>query len=179
MLWACEERPEEFWAEDSLVHSIQQLLMEIAEWLTAKFCCNYFIRDNNMMDHLVDTDVSSDASALLAASVSRDLVTHITALCVEEESLANTVTVRSELPIWLHRSIIIMDRVNNIRDNYRDLGSKNFTEKLKTVSVQELTDVYRGLACHREAVICDTVGDKCRRRAEEHFTACYEIASVH
>ena len=33
MLWACEERPKEFWAEHSLVHSIQQLVMEMAEWL--------------------------------------------------------------------------------------------------------------------------------------------------
>ena len=58
MLWACEEQPEEFWAEHSLEHSIQQLLMEMAEWLTSKYCSNYFIRENNMVDHLVGIDVS-------------------------------------------------------------------------------------------------------------------------
>ena len=87
MLWACEERPEEFWAEHSLVHSIQQLLIEMAEWLTSKFCCNYFIRDNNMMDHLVDTDVSRDVADLCEASASRDLVAHMTTLCAVDESL--------------------------------------------------------------------------------------------
>ena len=101
MLWACEERPEEFWAENSLVHSIKQLLMEMAEWLTSKFCCNYFIRDNHMMDHLVDTDVSSDVSDLHAASASRDFL-QITELCADDESFANTLTLHSALPTWLH-----------------------------------------------------------------------------
>ena len=81
MLWACEERPEEFWAEHSLVHSIQQLLIEMAEWLTSKFCCNYFIRDNNMMDHLVDTDVSRDVDILYKMSASRNIIARVATLC--------------------------------------------------------------------------------------------------
>ena len=65
-----------------------------------------------------------------------------------------------------------MDRVSEqLEDSYRDLGSSHFFEELQTALVQELTDVYRGLACHREAVIRDAVRDKCLRRAEEHFTA--------
>ena len=66
MLWACEERTKEFWAENVLEHSIQQLLIEMAERLTSKHCCNYFIPANNMMDHLVDTDVSCEIAALYA-----------------------------------------------------------------------------------------------------------------
>src|SRR5271165_4150335 len=80
MLCACEERPEEFWAEHSLMHSIQQLLMEMADWLTSKFCCNYFIRDNNMMDHLIDTDVSGDVTELHKYSTASDLISCMTAV---------------------------------------------------------------------------------------------------
>ena len=31
MLWACEERSKEFWAEQNLAQSIQQLLVEMTE----------------------------------------------------------------------------------------------------------------------------------------------------
>ena len=81
MMWACEERREEFWVEHPLVHTIQQLLIEMAEWLTSTFCCNYFIRDNNMMDYLAHTDVSSEVSALHTACASRDLVSLVAGLC--------------------------------------------------------------------------------------------------
>ena len=74
MLWACEERTKDFWAEHSLVPSIQQLLIEMTEWLSTKHCCNYFIPANNMMDHLVDTYVSCEVAALYEASLSSKLI---------------------------------------------------------------------------------------------------------
>ena len=64
MLWACEKRAEEFWSEHSLVDAVRTLLMQMAEWLTLKHCPNYFIPANNILDHLTDTDLSSDISAL-------------------------------------------------------------------------------------------------------------------
>ena len=53
--------------------------------------------------------------------------------------------------------------------------SAHVPPQLQTVLVEELTVVYRGLACHREAVIRDAVRDKCLRRAEEHFTAATRL----
>ena len=31
MLWACEERPEEFWSENSLADSVRSLLIQMTE----------------------------------------------------------------------------------------------------------------------------------------------------
>ena len=32
MLWACEQRPVDFWDESRLVSTVQELLMEVVEW---------------------------------------------------------------------------------------------------------------------------------------------------
>src|SRR6202142_617024 len=104
MLWACEERTKEFWAEHSLVHSIQQLLMEMAEWLTLKHCCNYFIAANNMMDHLVDTDVSREVAALYDAAQSTYLIARVTSLCSRDESFLIETIISSDMPAWIYRS---------------------------------------------------------------------------
>ena len=107
----------------------------MTKWLTLKFCCNYFIRNNNMMDHLVDTDVTSDVAVLYAALASRNIIDHTTTLCAEEESFTNTLTSRSDMPTWILRSILICDRILNTRDNFRDLGSNDFALELHRKSV--------------------------------------------
>ena len=58
----------------------------MAEWLESKSCCNYFTRDNNIMDHLVNTDVSRDVADLCETSASRDIVARVLALCEDDES---------------------------------------------------------------------------------------------
>ena len=68
-----------------------------------------------------------------------------------------------------------MNCFDKLHDSYRHLCLTKFLEELQTALVQELTDVYRGLACHKEAVIGDAVRDKCLRQAEEHFTAATRL----
>ena len=106
MLWACEERREEFWAQHSLVHSMQQLLMEMAEWLSSKHCCNYFIPTSNMMDHLVDTDVSCEVAVLYEVSISLNFIARVTEISAGDESLTTRHVMFSDMPGYAHRSLI-------------------------------------------------------------------------
>ena len=52
MLWACEEKSDEFWRFERLSKSISELLLILVGWLIERRCPNYFIPENNMMDHV-------------------------------------------------------------------------------------------------------------------------------
>ena len=66
MLWSCEEKPPEFWADENLETSVGELMCTMVEWLIDRRCPNYFIPGNNMIDHLAnDVDLSNEISALL------------------------------------------------------------------------------------------------------------------
>lgn len=56
MLWSCENKFPSFWATSEILVLMKQLLLEIIEWLIDRRCFNYFIRDNNMFDHITDTE---------------------------------------------------------------------------------------------------------------------------
>ena len=65
MLWACEEKPSDFWSEDRIEAAIEELLLQMIQWLIDKNCPNYFIRENNMLDYLQsDFDVSNEVLLL-------------------------------------------------------------------------------------------------------------------
>ena len=54
MFWACEEKSDEFWRFECLSKSINELLLILIGWLIERRCPNYFIPENNMMDHVPD-----------------------------------------------------------------------------------------------------------------------------
>lgn len=54
MLWACEQKPLEFWNEIHIESSVRELLCNMTEWLIDRTCPHYFIPENNIMDHLTD-----------------------------------------------------------------------------------------------------------------------------
>src|SRR6218665_258772 len=54
MFWACEEKPEEFWLPDKTESSVQELILDMCEWLIEKRCDNYFMPSYNMLDPLTD-----------------------------------------------------------------------------------------------------------------------------
>src|SRR6218665_542358 len=65
MLWQCEKRPNEFWMRDNISTAIVTILCEMIVWLIDKNCPNYFIPENNMLDHLpVDHCFSKEIDAL-------------------------------------------------------------------------------------------------------------------
>jgi len=72
MFWACEEKPAQYWrlvfnsklrAHNVLVDCIYELLIEMIQFAKSKFCMNYFVPGNNMMDHLFDTNLSDEIDA--------------------------------------------------------------------------------------------------------------------
>lgn len=54
MFWSIEQKSSEFWAAENIVESSRQLLCEMIEWLIDRRCPNYFIRSNNMFNHITD-----------------------------------------------------------------------------------------------------------------------------
>lgn len=66
MLWACEEKPAEFWERRNLGSSLRELLCTMIEWLIEKDCRNYFISSNNIWDVLPEHhDFDREIQALL------------------------------------------------------------------------------------------------------------------
>lgn len=57
MLWLCEERPKEFWEYENVPIAVKEILVKLLVWFVEKNCPNYFIPENNMLDHLLDDDV--------------------------------------------------------------------------------------------------------------------------
>lgn len=54
MLWLCEEQPIEVWKYENIHVLVKELLCKIIVWLIDRNCPNYFIPENNMLDHLPD-----------------------------------------------------------------------------------------------------------------------------
>jgi len=62
MLWACEEKPSEFWEERNIVTSVRELLLDLVEKLIERNVRHYFMPANNIMDdlpcsHSIDNEV--------------------------------------------------------------------------------------------------------------------------
>ena len=75
MLWSCEERPPEFWNYDRLTTSIQELLCRMMEWMVEKTCPNYFMPQNQMMDHIADDDQMEKELNLIAYFSDKNVLT--------------------------------------------------------------------------------------------------------
>ena len=86
-----------------------------------------------MLDHLLDTDVICDVANLYETSASRDIVSRMATLCASDEKSANTITFCSDLPTWIHRRILIYDRVWNERDSFQDLGNIDFSLEFQSI----------------------------------------------
>src|SRR6218665_334860 len=68
MFWACEEKPSTFWGEDRIEAAIEELLLQMIQWLIDKNCPNYFMRENNMLEYFQsDFDFGKEVSLLLDA----------------------------------------------------------------------------------------------------------------
>jgi len=81
MFWACEKKAAQFWHDDLLVHNVCELLIEMMNWVKSKVCVNYFIPGNNMMDHLIDRDLSYEIEALWRTSQSPQLISKAIYTC--------------------------------------------------------------------------------------------------
>jgi len=182
MLWACEKKPTQFWQDDFLLSSVQALLVEIISWLKLKSCPNYFIPGNNMMDHLIDTDLSYEIDMLEGTSKSYQLLTRSTDACCLYELISAHRTNHIESPAWLKRSFLICHRLDNDYDNYLDLFCTNLTTDLQNALRVELSDIYRGLAFQVKLVNCSNLSYKhinFLKSAESHLLLAVNQCESH
>jgi len=160
MFWACEEKLTQFWCDDLLVDIVFELLIGMMKCVKSKFCMNYFIPGNNMMDHLIDTDLSYEIDSLSIISQTRELISNVIDTCRLYELIAANRIYLVELPAWIKRAYVIYYRLNNPYDNYQDLFCTDLTTDLQKALYVELSDIYRGLLFQQKSVGCVKVSDK-------------------
>ena len=112
MLWATEEKPAEFWSEHVLVNSVYELLCELMHWLKQKFCPNYFIPTNNMIDHLTDTELSEDIDALYQLLQNQHLIVDVLSTSRFVEARVSNEKYYIKVPVWLYTSLLIMEQLD-------------------------------------------------------------------
>lgn len=66
LLWFCEETPKEFWEYENVPIAVKEIIGKLVIWFIEKNCPNYFIPENNMLDHLADdVDLELDITSLV------------------------------------------------------------------------------------------------------------------
>jgi len=162
MFWACEEKPARFWLNEKycLIQAVTVVLAKMMGCLKSKFCANYFIRGNNMMDHLIGKDLSSEIENLQKIIEAYNSIEQLIVLCRQNELEYGTTIHYIESPAWIRRAFVIFLRVDNINDNYADLFNTNFRTDLQIALYVELSDIYRGLYYQQMSVSCVNVSDE-------------------
>jgi len=156
MFWACEEKPSQFWSKDLLVQSVCELLTEMLKCFKSKFCANYFIPGNNMMDHLKDTNLSYEIYALCRISQSFPFISEVI------DKWRTDKIYHIWLPAWIKRAFVIYERVNNDYDTFQDLFSTTLTIDLglHDALIVELSDIFEGLRYQQKFVNSVSVTDR-------------------
>lgn len=128
MFWACEQKPSEFWNEDSIVTCVCVLLNEMVESLINRECPNYFIPENNMMDFW-DMNVDLEVRFLKYHFEDRRRLKSLCAM--------NATSIWPSLRIWLPSRI----------HEYIYLSSYNVLQPLKEQMGERLTDYLCNCEC--------------------------------
>jgi len=171
MFWAREEKPIEFWLDDSrqillfrdkILHCVCELLIHMMAWVKIKLCVNYFIPGNNMMDHLIDMDLSSEIDAIFGMCQSTEIIPKASLSCVswDCEIVQGFLVRRIESLSWIKRAHVIYSRVQNEDDNLRNLFCPDLDTLLKKSVYEELSDIYKALCFQQKSVRCVSVSDK-------------------
>lgn len=96
MLWLCEEKSNEFWKYENIPMLIEELLNKIIVWLIDRNCPNYFIPENNMLDHHSDDlDLEWEITSLVEIAETNWFGI--------ENQIANSIR-KHELPIPMNRN---------------------------------------------------------------------------
>jgi len=175
MLWACENKPPKFWTDNLITDSICQLLAEMIDWLSLQFIPNYFIPDNNMMDHLNDIDASQDIDALRNSILSVVLFNKKVSASVFAETIHMEAVARIEIPSWITRTLIIYGRMHNICDNFKDLFCADYSTELHNSLAIEFGDIHTALKWQLKAMKCETKFKEYVFKAKIHLTAATSL----
>jgi hypothetical protein len=105
MLWSCEEKPPEFWAENQQESSVQQLLYELIECLIDRRCPNYFLRENNMMDHISQDEDLSEVVCFIS-NIAQNVSVYVS-------KADYTLRMKTHLLVRLPRWLVITNHIMN------------------------------------------------------------------
>src|SRR6218665_2483384 len=161
MMWACEEKPSSFWNEDQIEEAIEELLLQMIQWLIDRNCPNYFIRENNMIDHLQsDFDVTNEVLLLNDARLDISTVVARQPMAFSGKMLHFQIS---------HKALLFLQLVVNRRVSFNVMNNTRERYVVKNLSSsallrQEVEDLFRAVQLHRllmsdmssgEAEICE------------------------
>lgn len=184
MLWAAENKPERFWNSSNLIASTCELLMDMMSQLDLKFLQNYFIPDNNIMDHLVDIDTSADISALnnILQQSSTFAISECLLICRASGAgeWINTTTKCLKCPRWIKNGLLMSNRVNNPFDSEKDLFKPLTQDRGLNSMLEELFDIHKAISFLRSAIGCISYKRyQLMYQSEQHLTIstslCHQI----
>jgi len=180
MFWACEEKSAPFWRDDFLVQSIRELLNEMMKWLKVKFCANYFIPGNNMMDHLIDTDLSPDINNMWKALESVQLIREVIYTCWRNDLLSASQICHIESPAWIKRAFLIHDCLEN-KDYLKIAFKVNLRIDIVNALYVELSDIYMGLLFQQKSVTSFNISKKYTDllKLQFHLTSAVNLFESH
>ena len=141
-MWAAEEKPD-FQSQDEVFYYVCDIMCEFVNWLKVRFCPNYFIPSNNMIDHLTDTDLSPDIDAICQLLQTRELIVDGIIQCTVAEMYSANAVFCIELPMWICTSLSIYNQINNMEDNYKHLYPLGSLVEPNREAKLELFDLYR------------------------------------
>jgi len=155
------------------------------KWVKSKFCVVYFIPGNNMMDHLIDTDLSYEIDALWRTSQSDRLITDVIDTCWKEELILANMINQIDAPAWLKRAYVIYQRIDNEHDYYTDLLRSDLTTDLPTdlqsELYSELSDIFKGLCFQQQSASIDNMTRKhiFSLKSESHLLLAVNMCESH
>src|SRR6218665_1327178 len=161
MMWACEEKPSSFWNEDRIEEAIEELLLQMIQWFIDRNCPNYFIRENNMIDHLQsDFDVTNEVLLLNDARLDISTVIARQPMAFRGKMLHCQIS---------HKALLFLQLVVNRRVSFNIMNNTRERYVVKNLSSsallrQEVEHLFRAVQLHcllmsdmssSETVICE------------------------
>lgn len=149
MLWHCEDKKPEFWKIENVFKAASYLVLKLVGWLIERRCDNYFIRTNNMFDHIPDHNPiwehTVNELGLIAKNVNEFFY---------DEDLAKIYRQNfTVVPDWILSGVI-----------------QNISHSFELFIAQELFDLYISLRHHLEyAADSKLANSKALKRIEKTF----------
>lgn len=176
MLWACEERPPEFWKRENIYDSLKELLCTMIEWLIEKECRNYFIPGNNILDYLdCEYNFDSEVQNILALSEKLQQYIYDTAHHHKNKGSKMRISIPNKLFITAQLRCYhayLLDPTLPGRQRYMTSKALDKTEYFTS----KMKHLYKALCAHRLCVsqTIDTNIDEVNEQVLECFKFCRE-----
>ena len=133
------------------------------------------------MDHLIDTDLSSEINAIWRTIQLPSLIIEAIDNCRKYELLTAIRIYDIRSPSWINRGFSICWRVKNYYDNNTELFCTNLTTGLQNALYVEMVDIYKRLRFQQKSVSCINMPDKHNHflKSEIHLLLAFNLCKSH